>query len=34
MSREACRADDVFPVNGHSMEADYPDGSMVFVERV
>lgn len=34
MSREACRADDVFPVNGHSMESDYPDGSMVFVERV
>ena len=33
MSREACRADDVFPVNGHSMEPDYPDGSMVFVER-
>ncbi len=34
MSREACRADDVFPVNGRSMEPDYPDGSKVFVERV
>lgn len=34
ISREAARADDVFPVNGHSMEPDYPDGSMVFVERV
>ena len=34
ISREACRSDDVFPVNGQSMEPDYPDGSMVFVERV
>ena len=34
MSHEACHADDVFPVNGHSMEPDYPDGSKVFVERV
>ena len=33
ISREACLADDVFPVNGESMEPDYPDGSMVFVER-
>ena len=34
VSRDARRADDVFPVNGQSMEPDYPDGSMVFVERV
>ena len=34
MSREACLADDVFPVKGQSMEPDYPDGSKVFVERV
>ena len=33
ISREACLADDVFPVNGGSMEPDFPDGSMVFVER-
>lgn len=33
VSREACRSDDVFPVNGQSMEPDYPDGSSVFVER-
>lgn len=34
MSRNAERADDVFPVSGHSMEPDYPDGSMVFVKNV
>lgn len=33
-SRTAERADDIFPVSGHSMEPDYPDGSMVFVKRV
>ncbi len=32
--REARKADDVFPVNGQSMEPDYPNGSRVFVERV
>lgn len=32
-SREARMADDVFPINGQSMEPDYPDGSMVFVKR-
>ncbi|PWM63116.1 MAG: hypothetical protein DBX91_01435 [Subdoligranulum variabile] len=34
VSREACQSDDVFPVNGESMEPDYPNGSLVFVERV
>ena len=34
ISRDAYQADDVFPVNGESMEPDYPDGSNVFVERV
>jgi len=34
VSRDACRSDDVFPVNGRSMEPKYPDGSMVFVQRV
>lgn len=34
VSKDACRSDDVFPVNGQSMEPEYPDGSMVFVERV
>lgn len=33
-SRFARMADDIFPINGHSMEPDYPDGSMVFVKRV
>lgn len=33
VSREACMADDIFPINGQSMEPDYPDGSMVFVKR-
>ena len=32
VSRNAERADDVFPVSGHSMEPEYPDGSMVFVK--
>lgn len=32
-SRTARLADDVFPVNGKSMEPDYPDGSRVFVQR-
>lgn len=34
VSRDACCSDDIFPVNGESMEPDYPDGSSVFVERV
>lgn len=34
VSREACSSDDIFPVNGESMEPDYPDGSYVFVQRV
>ena len=34
ISKNAERADDVFPVNGHSMEPEYPDGSMVFVKGV
>ena len=34
MSREACKADYIFPVSGESMEPDFPDGSMVFVEKV
>lgn len=33
ISREACLADDIFPVNGDSMEPDFPDGSKVFVKR-
>lgn len=33
ISREAMRSDDIFPVNGQSMEPTFPDGSMVFVER-
>lgn len=34
VSRKAQHADAIFPVNGRSMEPDYPDGSMVFVQRV
>lgn len=34
ISRDAMRSDDIFPVNGQSMEPIFPDGSMVFVERV
>lgn len=34
ISKAACRSDDIFPINGQSMEPDYPDGSKVFVERV
>ena len=33
ISRDAMRSDDIFPVNGESMEPTFPDGSMVFVER-
>ena len=33
ISRRAQHADEIFPVNGRSMEPDYPDGSMVFVQR-
>lgn len=34
ISPESCLADDIFPVNGQSMEPKYPDGSMVFIKRV
>lgn len=33
ISRDACRSDDIFPVNGQSMEPEYPDGSLVFVQH-
>ncbi len=33
-SRIAYKSDDVFPVNGRSMEPEYPDESMVFVQHV
>ena len=31
---EAERADALFPVNGHSMEPDYPDGSLVYIKKM
>lgn len=34
INRESRKADDVFLVSGQSMEPDYPDGSMVYVERL
>ena len=34
IGRQAERADALFPVNGHSMEPDYPDGSLVYIEKI
>ncbi|GHU83219.1 hypothetical protein FACS1894196_2740 [Clostridia bacterium] len=33
MSREACRADEIIPVNGDSMEPTYKDGDLLLVEH-